>query len=41
MREIVLDTETTGFEPSEGDRIVQIVPIQLHNHLPPGRPYPR
>jgi DNA polymerase-3 subunit epsilon len=39
MREIVLDTETTGFEPSEGDRIVEIGAIELHNHMPTGRTY--
>lgn len=36
MREIVLDTETTGFEPGEGDRIVEIGAIELWNHLPTG-----
>lgn len=39
MREIVLDTETTGFEPSEGDRIVEIGCVELFNHLPTGRVY--
>lgn len=39
MREIVLDTETTGFEPSEGHRIVEIGAIELFNHLPTGRVY--
>jgi len=39
MREIVLDTETTGFEPSEGDRIVEIGAIELFNHMPTGRTY--
>jgi DNA polymerase-3 subunit epsilon len=39
MREIVLDTETTGFEPGEGHRIVEIGAIELFNHLPTGRTY--
>lgn len=39
MREIVLDTETTGFEPSEGHRIVEIGAIELLNHMPTGRVY--
>jgi DNA polymerase III subunit epsilon len=39
MREIVLDTETTGFEPSEGHRIVEIGAVELMNHLPTGRTY--
>ena len=39
MREIVLDTETTGFEPSEGHRIVEIGAIELLNHMPTGRTY--
>src|SRR5690606_38936712 len=39
MREIVLDTETTGFEPAEGHRIVEIGAIELLNHLPTGRSY--
>ena len=39
MREIVLDTETTGFEPNEGDRIVEIGAVELFNHLPTGRTY--
>ena len=39
MREIVLDTETTGFEPSEGHRIVEIGAVELYNHLPTGRTY--
>ncbi|HEY0214526.1 MAG TPA: DNA polymerase III subunit epsilon [Paenirhodobacter sp.] len=39
MREIVLDTETTGFEPGEGDRIVEIGAVELFNHVPTGRTY--
>jgi DNA polymerase-3 subunit epsilon len=37
MREIVLDTETTGFDPEAGDRIVEIGALELRNHLPTGR----
>ena len=37
MREIVLDTETTGLDPDDGDRIVEIACIELVNHLPTGR----
>jgi DNA polymerase-3 subunit epsilon len=39
MREIVLDTETTGFEPSEGHRIVEIGAVELFNHVPTGSTY--
>ena len=39
MREIVLDTETTGFEPGEGDRIVEIGAVELLGHVPTGRTY--
>ncbi|WP_342077489.1 DNA polymerase III subunit epsilon [Yoonia sp. SS1-5] len=39
MREIVLDTETTGFEPGEGDRIVEIGAVELNGHVPTGRTY--
>lgn len=37
MREIVFDTETTGIEPSEGHRVVEIGAVELWNHLPTGR----
>lgn len=39
MREIVLDTETTGFDPKEGHRIVEIGAVELLNLLPTGRTY--
>ena len=39
MREIVLDTETTGLSPDEGHRIVEIGAVELRNHLPTGRTY--
>lgn len=39
MREIVLDTETTGFDPMSGDRIVEIGAIELLNHMPTGEIY--
>lgn len=39
MREIVLDTETTGLDPASGDRIVEIGAVELFNHLPTGKTY--
>ncbi|THH34641.1 DNA polymerase III subunit epsilon [Aliishimia ponticola] len=39
MREIVLDTETTGFDPESGDRIVEIGAVELMGHMPTGRTY--
>ncbi len=36
MREIVLDTETTGLDPLKGDRIVEIGCVELRNHLTTG-----
>ncbi len=36
MREIVLDTETTGLDPGMGDRIVEIGCVELINHMPTG-----
>jgi len=36
MREIVLDTETTGLDPLKGDRIVEIGCVELHNHIATG-----
>jgi DNA polymerase-3 subunit epsilon len=39
MREIVLDTETTGLDPSQGDRIVEIGAVELYNHMPTGATY--
>ena len=39
MREIVLDTETTGFEPHEGHRIVKIGAVELLNHMPTGNTF--
>ena len=39
MREIVLDTETTGFDPETGDRIVEIGGVELFNHMPTGNTY--
>ncbi|MBS4084201.1 MAG: DNA polymerase III subunit epsilon [Rhizobiales bacterium] len=36
MREIVFDTETTGFDPATGDRIVEIGCIELLNRIPTG-----
>jgi DNA polymerase-3 subunit epsilon len=39
MREIVLDTETTGLDPADGHRIVEIGAIELLDFLPTGRVY--
>lgn len=37
LREIVLDTETTGLDPEKGDRVIEIGCVELINHLPTGR----
>lgn len=39
MREIVLDTETTGLSPSAGDRMVEMGCVELINHTPSGKTY--
>ena len=39
MREIVLDTETTGLDPDSGDRIVEIGAVELLGHVPTGNTY--
>lgn len=39
MREIVLDTETTGLDPKTGDRVVEIGCVELANHIPSGRTF--
>ncbi len=39
MREIVLDTETTGLDPKTGDRLVEIAGVELINSIPTGRHY--
>jgi len=41
MREIVLDTETTGLNPLQGDRLVEIGCVELLNRLPTGEVYHR
>src|SRR5688572_13037356 len=37
MREIVFDTETTGLDPHQGHRLVEIGCIELYNGIPTGR----
>jgi DNA polymerase-3 subunit epsilon len=37
MREIVLDTETTGLDPLRGDRLVEIGCVEIVNHMPTGQ----
>src|SRR6202142_2797829 len=39
MREIVFDTETTGLDPPQGDRLVQIGCIELVNRFPTGKTF--
>jgi DNA polymerase III subunit epsilon len=39
MREIVLDTETTGLDPLDGDRLVEIGCIELVNRFPTGKTF--
>jgi DNA polymerase-3 subunit epsilon len=39
MREIVLDTETTGLDPAQGHRIVEIGAVELLNRMPTGKSF--
>ena len=39
MREIVLDTETTGLRPSDGHRVIEIAAIEIIDFLPTGKTY--
>jgi DNA polymerase III subunit epsilon len=39
MREIVIDTETTGLDPQAGHRIVEIAALELIHHVPTGRKF--
>ena len=39
VREIVFDTETTGFNYEKGDRLVEIGAVELVNHLPTGKTF--
>jgi len=41
LREIVLDTETTGLDPTKGDRLIEIGCIELFNRIPTGREFHR
>lgn len=38
-REIVLDTETTGFDPKTGDRLIEVGCIEIEDLLPTGRTF--
>ncbi len=37
MREVVLDTETTGLDPAEGHRVIEVGCLELEGHVPTGR----
>jgi len=39
IRELVIDTETTGLDPQDGHRLVEIAAIELLNHLPTGKSF--
>src|SRR5215212_5444757 len=39
MREIVIDTETTGLDPGDGHRVVEVACIELLHHVPTGRKF--
>ena len=39
VREVVFDTETTGFEYAKGDRLIEIGAVELINHMPTGKVY--
>ena len=39
MREIILDTETTGLDPLRGDRLVEIGCLEIYNRMPTGQTF--
>lgn len=39
IREIIFDTETTGFDPNSGDRIVEIGAVEVIDYLPTGKEF--
>src|SRR3979490_3470930 len=41
MREIILDTETTGLDPLRGDRLVEIGCVEILNRMPTGQTFHR
>lgn len=41
MREIILDTETTGLDPKSGDRLIEVGCVELLNRIPTGREFHR
>ncbi|HVV41908.1 MAG TPA: DNA polymerase III subunit epsilon [Nitrobacter sp.] len=41
MREIVLDTETTGLDPLRGDRLVEVGCVEIFNRMPTGQVFHR
>jgi DNA polymerase III subunit epsilon len=41
MREIVLDTETTGLDPAIGHRVIEVACLELLHHIPTGRAFHR
>lgn len=41
VREIAFDTETTGLNPNEGDRIIEIGAVEMINHIPTGKTFRR
>lgn len=41
MRQIVLDTETTGLDPLQGDRVIEVAAVELVNLLPTGATFHR
>jgi DNA polymerase III subunit epsilon len=41
MREIVLDTETTGLDPLRGDRLVEVGCVEIYNRMPTGQTFHR
>jgi DNA polymerase-3 subunit epsilon len=41
MRQIILDTETTGLDPATGDRVIEVAAVELLNLLPTGATFHR